>query len=64
MAPLDLMGTWEVTQKYGISRQRIYRLMEQGKWPQPAADLHAGGVWHRRDVVAAVARLTRDGVLK
>lgn len=63
MAKLDLMGSYEIGQEYGIPRYRITRLSRQGRWPATAADLHATGVWHRKDVELAVKRLKRDGVL-
>lgn len=60
---LDLVGTWEIKEEYGIPRHRVARFMQRGQWPQPIADIHAGGVWHRDDVERAIAKLRSRSLL-
>ena len=47
---LDLVGTAEIAQIMGVSRQRVHQL--RSSFPEPAAYLQAAGpVWHRAEIV-------------
>jgi hypothetical protein len=41
----ELLGQKEVSQRLGISRQRLYDLRQSGRFPQPYAELGAGPIW-------------------
>lgn len=49
--PDDLMGTHEIAELLGVSRQRVDELARtDDAFPEPAARLKAGRVWNRADV--------------
>lgn len=45
-----LMGTTEVAQLLGISRQRVHQIATADGFPEPVARLAAGPVWESADV--------------
>jgi predicted DNA-binding transcriptional regulator AlpA len=57
MSTMDLVGTFEILRDYGVPRRSVYRYLEKGQFPQPVAELRAGGVWRRADVVRALRNL-------
>ena len=52
-----LMGSAEIGDLFGVSRQRVQQLTSQGEFPKPCAVLRAGKVW-KRPTVEAWARKT------
>ena len=58
---LDLVGVAEIAEMLGISRQRVHAISQShDEFPAPVADLSAGKIWHRHEVVAW-ARAHRQG---
>ncbi len=59
----DLVGVAEVVELLGISRQRVNILMRTHEhFPEPVAELKAGRIWFRKDIVKwalQVGRLPR-----
>lgn len=47
---LDLWGTAEIAAHLGVSRQRVQQLSVRPGFPEPAAVLALGKVWHAADV--------------
>jgi prophage regulatory protein len=47
-----LMGTAEVPERLGVSRQRVLQLAQQPGFPQPVAVLRMGKVWWTVDIDA------------
>lgn len=47
---LDLVGTTEIGQMLGVSRQRAAQLAAADGFPEPAATIAAGRIWHRSEV--------------
>lgn len=45
-----VIGTAEVTELLGVSRQRLYELRTAGRFPEPMTELAAGPVWLRSTV--------------
>lgn len=57
----DLVGTPDVADRLGISRQRVAQLVEQkGRFPTPVATVRGTHVWRWGDVVDWVAAGNRD----
>jgi predicted DNA-binding transcriptional regulator AlpA len=48
--PDELMGTTEIAQLLGVSRQRAGQLAATEGFPEPIARLAAGPIWRRADV--------------
>ena len=46
-----LLGVREIAEVLGISRQRADQIMREYGAPKPYADLAAGRVWKRTDIV-------------
>lgn len=46
----DLMGAAEIGRLLGVSRQRVQQLVNTTGFPEPAAVLDMGKVWHTDDV--------------
>lgn len=51
---LDLVGTYEIRQLLGVSRQRAFMVSYRAGFPKPVAELASGRIWNRGDVVAWV----------
>jgi predicted DNA-binding transcriptional regulator AlpA len=51
MRPLELMGIAEIADLLGVSTQRVDQLARQPGFPQPVAELKAGRIWRREEVV-------------
>jgi predicted DNA-binding transcriptional regulator AlpA len=50
--PDELVGTAEIAQMLGVVRQYVHRLsQEDSTFPKPVAELAAGRVWKRGDIV-------------
>jgi prophage regulatory protein len=47
---LQLMGTHELAELLGVSRQRADQLAREVGFPKPAAELKAGRIWKRSEV--------------
>jgi predicted DNA-binding transcriptional regulator AlpA len=47
---LDLMGTTEIAEMLGVSRQRADQLSHSERFPEPVAVIAAGRIWLRSDV--------------
>ena len=43
----DLVGTTEVAELLGVTRQRIHELRKAGRFPEPMVELAAGPIWLR-----------------
>jgi prophage regulatory protein len=56
----ELLGASDVARLLGVSRQRVYQLLEEREdFPRPAAELARGALWRRHEVEAwARARRT------
>ena len=50
-ASLDLVGTAEAAEILGVERPRIGRWRKYGVMPDPVAELKAGPVWYRTQIV-------------
>jgi predicted DNA-binding transcriptional regulator AlpA len=50
-----MMGAHEIRIRLGVSRQRVYQLTSRKDFPEPAADLAQGKIWHAEDVEAWIA---------
>jgi prophage regulatory protein len=64
--PEDLVGAAEVAKMLGVVRQYVHRLsQEDPTFPEPVAELAAGRIWKRTDVVewaqAAGREISRRG---
>jgi predicted DNA-binding transcriptional regulator AlpA len=47
-----LVGIFEIASMLGVSRQRVDQLSRgDGGFPAPVAELHAGRIWLRDDVI-------------
>jgi len=46
------VGSAEIAEMFGISRQRVYQLTSRDDFPAPMVKLKAGAVWVTADVVA------------
>jgi prophage regulatory protein len=57
---LDLVGVTEVREMLGVSRQRVHQIIrDDPTFPPPVAELAAGNVWMRPDIVAWAKRRGR-----
>lgn len=65
---LDLVGTHEIAQLLGVTRQRVDALARSSaSFPAPVATVAAGRIWLREEVetwAAATGRLPRHGVAR
>ena len=56
---LDLVSTAEIARLLGVTRQRVQQLAKTNDFPEPAATLSMGSVWHTHDVRTWAARTGR-----
>ncbi len=50
---LDLVGAAEIAEMLGLTRQRVNVIVRTHEdFPRPVAELSAGRIWMRKDVVA------------
>lgn len=47
----DILGTAEVAEVLGVSKQRIHALRKMAEFPEPVKVLASTPVWHRAEVV-------------
>jgi prophage regulatory protein len=47
---VKLYAAREVTDRLGISRQRLSQLMQRDDFPEPIEKLHAGYIWLAEDI--------------
>ena len=59
----DLVSTYEITQRHGVSRLKIFRLAARGLWPDPLAKLKVGNIYDGTQVARAVQDLRASGQL-
>lgn len=59
LAP-TLVGVGEASEMIGLPKPRIARLREQGRMPEPIAELAAGPVWIQPEVEELAATLARE----
>lgn len=55
-----LMGSREIEQRLGVSRQRVHQLVTRADWPAPYDELAMGKVWRKEDVEAWIRRHRPD----
>jgi len=58
-----LVGTAEIEAEHGLSRVQVWRLLDQGDFPQPVAKLKRVRVWDAEDVSRWVKRARAEGRL-
>lgn len=46
------MGTAEIADLLGVTRQRVHQLTSRRDFPEPVVSLRLGKVWRTEDVVA------------
>ena len=57
----DLVGVAEIAEMLGVSRQRVNAIVKRDDdFPVPAAELSAGRIWRRGDVVAWARAVGRE----
>jgi len=57
---LDLVGVAEIAEMLGLSRQRVNAIVQtHSEFPKPVAELSAGRIWLRKDIVAWARRAGR-----
>lgn len=49
------MGSREIEQRLGVSRQRVNQLANRPDWPAPYDELAMGKVWRIEDIEAWIA---------
>jgi predicted DNA-binding transcriptional regulator AlpA len=48
---MQLIGVYEIAARLGLSRQRVYKLIETHlDFPKPIAELHSGRIWKASDI--------------
>lgn len=57
----DIIGTTEVAELLGVSRQRLHELRTQGRFPEPMTVLAASPIWMRPTVEAFLEAWPRKG---
>lgn len=57
---LDLMGTTEIAELLGVSRQRADQLSRTDGFPEPVAEIAAGRIWLREEVEVWARRTGRS----
>lgn len=58
---MKLIGTSDIHARYGLDRGQVFRLIQSGEWPTPAAETGNGKLWHERDVEARLQKLQLTG---
>jgi hypothetical protein len=53
---VDLVGVTEVAALAGVKPNTVAVWAKRGKLPAPAAELQAGRIWHRADIVRWLER--------
>lgn len=48
----EYVGSGELEEMFGVSRQRVYQLTSRPDFPKPMVRLKAGAVWRTEDVRA------------
>jgi hypothetical protein len=56
----DLVGVAEAATILNLPKPRISRLREQGRMPEPVAELISGPVWNRQEVQALSDLLAKE----
>jgi predicted DNA-binding transcriptional regulator AlpA len=47
----DILGTAEVAEVLGVSKQRVYSLRQMINFPEPIKTLASTPIWHRADII-------------
>lgn len=58
---MQLIGTGEIQDRYGLTRGQVFRLIQAGDWPEPVSDLRHGKTWDAEEVEEAIERLRKAG---
>ena len=54
--PNDLLGTAEVAEVLGVSKQRIHALRKMAEFPDPIKTLASTPLWSKADITAFLAK--------
>jgi predicted DNA-binding transcriptional regulator AlpA len=57
----EYVGSGELEEMFGVSRQRVYQLTSRKDFPAPVVRLKAGAVWRTEDVRAWAESKGRGG---
>jgi hypothetical protein len=61
---MDLIGTGEIENEYGLTRVQVFRLIRAGDWPKPFAELSDGRkVWKPDTIRKHITKLRDQGRL-
>lgn len=52
----DILGTSEVAEVLGVSKQRIHSLRKMAEFPEPIVQLASTPLWDRSEVVVFLAK--------
>lgn len=52
----DILGTAEVAEVLGVSKQRVYSLRKMAEFPEPFLQLASTPLWDRHEVMEFLAR--------
>lgn len=55
----DILGSAEVAEILGVSRQRVQQLRAEGRFPEPILELSATPIWLRRSIDAFLTSWSR-----
>jgi predicted DNA-binding transcriptional regulator AlpA len=59
-SPIELAGVAEIAELLGVSRQRVDQLVrDHDDFPRPIAELAAGRIWMKNDIVKWAQRAGR-----
>lgn len=56
----DYVGSAELGEMFGVSKQRIYQLTSRDDFPEPVAVLKMGKVWRTKDVLSWASSKGRE----
>jgi predicted DNA-binding transcriptional regulator AlpA len=56
MAKLDLVGTVEIRERLGVSKQRVHQIVNQKGFPDPVAHVSGVTIWLASDVEAWIVK--------
>lgn len=48
--PIEIIGITEIAELLGVSKQRVFQLMERDDFPAPFAKLACGSIWRKGDL--------------
>lgn len=53
---MNLMGSWEIQKRLGVSSQRVNQIATKESFPRPVAVLAAGRIWLSEDIERWIAK--------